>query len=165
MASFCKSRKKVVVGEFADLAVGAAFEGDGLVHSRHTSGLCSEVYILIFLQKCRILAVSNGISMSKQELKEKIREAVEQSEFRDDIRKVSLFGSHANGTSREDSDVDLLIEFTPLARIGLFEYAGIHRYFSNRLQKKVDIATPTALSKFIRDDVLSYAESVYEKNV
>lgn len=102
-------------------------------------------------------------TMSKQELKQKIREAIEQSAFREDIQKVSLFGSHAYGTPREDSDVDLLIEFTPTAQIGMFKYAGIHSYFSDHLQKKVDITTPTSLSKYIREDVLEHAESVYEK--
>ncbi len=103
--------------------------------------------------------------MSKQELKRKIREAIEQSEFKDDIQKVSLFGSHAYGTPREDSDVDLLIEFTPTANIGLFKYARIHNYFEDRLRKKVDMATPTALSKYIHEKVIRQAQSIYEKTV
>ena len=103
--------------------------------------------------------------MSKQELKQKIREAIEQGEFKDDIQRVSLFGSQAYGTPREDSDVDLLIEFTPIANIGLFKYARIHNYFEDRLRKRVDMVTPTALSKYIREEVLEQAEPIYEKTV
>lgn len=103
--------------------------------------------------------------MSKQELKQKIREAVEQSGFKDDIRRVSLFGSYAYGTPREDSDVDLLIEFVPTASIGLFKYARIQNYFEDRLRKRVDMATPTALSKYIREKVIGQAQPVYEKTV
>ena len=44
--------------------------------------------------------------MNKEEVKEKVRVAISQSSFRDDIRKVSLFGSYASGTPRPDSDVD-----------------------------------------------------------
>ena len=29
------------------------------------------------------------------------------------LKKVTLFGSRANGTAREDSDVDLLVDFPP----------------------------------------------------
>lgn len=103
--------------------------------------------------------------MKKQELKEKIREAIEQSTFKDDIQKVSLFGSYAYGEPNENSDVDLLIEFTPTASFGMFKYASIHNYFEDCLHKKVDIATPTALSKYIKKEVLENAEFVYKKSV
>ena len=101
--------------------------------------------------------------MSSQELKTIIREAIEDGPYRDDVRKVSLFGSYAYGIPREDSDVDLLIEFVPSARIGMFRYAGMQRYFEDRLGKKVDLVTPDALSKYIRGRVLGNAQSVYEK--
>lgn len=101
--------------------------------------------------------------MNKEEVKEKVRVAISQSSFRDDIRKVSLFGSYASGTPRPDSDVDLLIEFTPAARLGFFEYFDIREDFEDSLGKKVDLATPDALSKYIRADVLEKAETLYEK--
>jgi predicted nucleotidyltransferase len=101
--------------------------------------------------------------MSSQELKNRIREAVESGPYRDDIHNVALFGSYAYGVPREDSDVDLLIEFVPTARIGMFRYAGMQRYFEERLGKKVDLATPDALSKYIREKILRQAEPVYEK--
>ena len=102
-------------------------------------------------------------NMSKQELKQKIREAIERSDFKKDIQKVSLFGSYAYGTPHEGSDIDLLVEFSPTARFGLFKYAGIQYYFEDILGRKVDIVTPTALSKYIRNDVIRLAEPVYGK--
>jgi hypothetical protein len=120
---------------------------------------------LVDFSSRKVYTKKSKISMDKQELKEKIREAVEQSAFRDDIQRVSLFGSYAYGDPSEDSDVDLLIEFTPTARFGMFKYASIHNYFEDRLHKKVDIATPTALSKYIRKEVLENAEFVYKKAV
>jgi uncharacterized protein len=101
--------------------------------------------------------------MDKKILKQKIREAVERSNFKDDIQKVSLFGSYAYGIPRSDSDVDLLIEFVPTAHFGLFKYVGIQHYFEDALQKKVDMTTPTALSKYIRHEVTRLAEPVYDK--
>lgn len=101
--------------------------------------------------------------MGKQELKQRIKEVIEQSPFREDIQRVSLFGSYAYGVPSEESDIDLLIEFVPTIRLGLFKYAHMQNYFQDQLQKRVDLTTPTAMSKYIRDAVLGRAELVYDK--
>lgn len=100
--------------------------------------------------------------MNKQELKEKIRGAVQANPFREEIRKVSLFGSYAYGVPRPDSDVDMLIEFTPVNTVGIFAFLGIKRDLESRLHMKVDLVTPDALNKHIRTDVLDKSEVVYE---
>ena len=51
--------------------------------------------------------------MSKEEIKQKIKEAVEKDPLRENIQSVSLFGSYVHGDFKDDSDVDVLIEFTP----------------------------------------------------
>jgi len=101
--------------------------------------------------------------MGKQELKQKIKEAVENDPMRDNIQKVSLFGSYVHGDFNDDSDVDVLIEFTPTAKIGFFKYFDIRENIEKHLQKKVDLLTPEALSKFFREEVLKEAETIYEK--
>jgi predicted nucleotidyltransferase len=60
--------------------------------------------------------------MVKEELTARLRSAVEDSPYRADIKSVALFGSCIHGTAGDDSDVDVLIEFTPQATIGLFEF-------------------------------------------
>lgn len=101
--------------------------------------------------------------MGKQEIKEKVREAIENASFKQDIQKVSLFGSYLHGTAKEDSDVDVLVEFTPEAHVGLFEYVEMQYTIEDHIQKKVDLLTPEGLSKFFRDKVISEAELIYEK--
>ncbi len=101
--------------------------------------------------------------MSKQEIKEKVRQAIENASFKNDIQKVSLFGSYLHGTAKDDSDVDVLVEFTPESHIGLFEYVEIQNAIGDRIQKKVDLLTPEGLSKFFRDEVINEAELIYEK--
>lgn len=103
------------------------------------------------------------MTMEKELLKQKIRDAIEHSDFKNDIQTVSLFGSHAYGTPRPDSDVDMLIEFTPLSRIGLFSFLGIKHDLEDRLRMKVDLVTPDALSKYIRDEVLKKSEMIYDR--
>ena len=101
--------------------------------------------------------------MGKQEIKEKVREAIESASFKDDIQKVSLFGSYLHGNAREDSDVDVLVEFTPESHIGLFEYVEIQNTIEDHIQKKVDLLTSEGLSRFFRDKVIKEAELIYEK--
>jgi len=54
------------------------------------------------------------------------------------IKKVSLFGSYANGTATEDSDVDMLIEFKSPG-ISLFTLTNIKFDIMDKLNKEVDI--------------------------
>ena len=55
-----------------------------------------------------------------------------------DIKKVSLFGSYADGVQNEDSDIDLLVEFaTP--SVSLFKLAGIKIKLQELMGKDVDI--------------------------
>ncbi len=100
--------------------------------------------------------------MNKQEIKKQLLEAVRNDPNRKDIRYVALFGSYVNGTAREDSDIDVLIDFYPQAVVGLFKYIDIQQNFSKVLQKEVDLLTPQAISKYFRDHVLKEAELVYE---
>jgi len=100
--------------------------------------------------------------MEKQEIKEKIKEAVEKNPHKDDIEKVSLFGSYVNGSPKVDSDVDVLIEFKPSAKVGFFKFVQIQREISDFIGRKVDLLTPEAISKYFRERVLKQAETVYE---
>lgn len=101
--------------------------------------------------------------MSKQEIKQKIKEAVEKDPLKDNIQRVSLFGSHVRGDFKENSDVDVLIEFTPTASIGFFELARIKRNIEKHADKEVDLLTPEAISKYFREEVLKEAEIIYER--
>ena len=101
--------------------------------------------------------------MSKQELKQKIKEAVEKDPLKENIQKVSLFGSYVRGDFKDDSDVDVLIEFTPTAKIGFFKLAQIKRHMEGFVNREVDLLTPEAISKYFREEVLKEAEQVYEK--
>lgn len=53
------------------------------------------------------------------------------------IKKITLFGSRANNTNREDSDVDLIIEFT--APVSLLTLSKVRLRLEELLQLKVDL--------------------------
>lgn len=82
---------------------------------------------------------------------------------RNRIRKLSLFGSVLRDDFRPESDVDVLVEFEPDARIGLIRLAGMEIELGRLIGRKVDMNTPRSLSPYYRDKVLAKAETQYER--
>lgn len=101
--------------------------------------------------------------MDKQEIKKQLSKAVRNSPHRETIRSVAIFGSYVNGTPREDSDIDVLIDFEPAAVVGFFALSDIKNSLESFLKKSVDLLTPQAISRHFRDEVLAQAEYIYEK--
>jgi predicted nucleotidyltransferase len=78
------------------------------------------------------------------------------------IRRLSLFGSVLREDFGPDSDVDVLVEFEPGARVGLIRLAGMELELGTVLGRKVDLNTPGFLSDYYRDQVLAEAEIQYD---
>ncbi|MFW6012283.1 MAG: nucleotidyltransferase family protein [bacterium] len=77
------------------------------------------------------------------------------------VRRLALFGSVLREDFGTGSDIDVLVEFDPDARVGLFEMARMERELSRIAGRKVDLRTPAELSRYFRDDVLAKAEVRY----
>lgn len=77
------------------------------------------------------------------------------------IRRLAVFGSAARGELRDDSDVDLLVEFLPGVRVGL-GFITIQLELAELLGREVDLSTPAFLSPHFRDRVLEEAVELYE---
>ena len=71
------------------------------------------------------------------------------------VSAVSLFGSVARGESTEDSDIDLLVEFSQ--PIGLFKFVELKRILEEAFGRSVDLVTPNALKPQLRDRILKEA--------
>jgi len=80
---------------------------------------------------------------------------------RNGIRKLALFGSVLRSDFRDDSDIDVLVEFEPGVRVGL-RFFAIPEELSEIIGRKVDLNTPGFLSKYFRDEVMAEAEVQYE---
>ncbi len=78
------------------------------------------------------------------------------------IRRLALFGSVLRDDFGPDSDVDVLVEFEPNARVGLLRLAGMEIELSELLGRKVDLNTPGFLSDYFRNQVLAEAETHYD---
>ncbi len=77
------------------------------------------------------------------------------------VRELSLFGSAARDEMRPDSDVDLLVEFVPGAKVDLFEYSGLMLDLSKLIGRKVDLVSKKGLKPLIRASVLKEARLLY----
>lgn len=84
---------------------------------------------------------------------------------RNGIRRLSLFGSVLTDRFSDTSDIDVLVEFRPEARIGFFRLADIEEELSQLLGgRKVDLRTPMDLSRYFRDEVVRDARVVYAES-
>lgn len=77
------------------------------------------------------------------------------------IRELAVFGSAARGDAHPDSDIDLLVDFAPSARIGFIALSRLNRDLEALFGRRVDVVTKRGLNPRIRDSVLAEAEVVF----
>lgn len=77
------------------------------------------------------------------------------------ISRAEIFGSFAQGTATEDSDVDLLVEFN--APIGLLEFIHIKHELEDLLGTKVDLVEFKAIKPALKEIILQSAIPIYGK--
>ncbi|HLF72802.1 MAG TPA: nucleotidyltransferase family protein [Anaerolineales bacterium] len=71
------------------------------------------------------------------------------------VHSLSIFGSIARNQARKNSDIDILVDFEK--PVGLFEFVRLKLYLEEVLGRKVDLVTPEALRKELRDAILREA--------
>lgn len=67
------------------------------------------------------------------------------------VRRIALFGSTARDEARDDSDLDLLVEFDVVPTLDAF--VGLKFFLEDHLGHRVDLVTPDALKPRMRPSV------------
>jgi len=91
------------------------------------------------------MITGNYILLKLKELKPTLRE-----EFA--VMEIGLFGSFSNGTSSEESDIDLLVELEK--PIG-WKFFSLELYLEKVFNRKVDLVTKSALKEPIKNTILN----------
>jgi predicted nucleotidyltransferase len=75
------------------------------------------------------------------------------------VRHAAVFGSVARGESRPDSDVDIMIEVDPDARMTVFDYVDLKDYIAGLFDGPVDVVSQEGVKPYIRSS--AFADAIY----
>jgi predicted nucleotidyltransferase len=89
-------------------------------------------------------------------------QAIEAFCRRHRIRRLSLFGSAGREDFGPDSDIDVLVEFEPGARIGFLALSRMQRELAELFQRPVDLVPRSGLKPGIRAQILKEEKVLYE---
>jgi len=64
------------------------------------------------------------------------------------VRRIALFGSTARDEAREDSDLDILVDFETGPTF--LSFMGLRAFLEDHLGRKIDLVTPDALKPRMR---------------
>jgi len=68
------------------------------------------------------------------------------------VSSIGIFGSYSRKHQTEQSDLDLVVEFSK--PIGMMAFVHLKNLLSDRLAIRVDLVTPDGLHPLIRDQVM-----------
>ena len=75
------------------------------------------------------------------------------------VRHAALFGSIARDEAGPESDIDIMVELDPEAKIDVFQYAGIKIYIEGLFRTPVDVVDREALKPSVR--VPATSDAIY----
>ncbi|MEM2173226.1 MAG: nucleotidyltransferase family protein [Thermoproteota archaeon] len=94
-----------------------------------------------------------------EEIKDKIEKLKPVLRERFRVKIIGVFGSYTRGEEREDSDLDVLVEFEEGAELSLLDFIRLENYLSEELGVKVDLVEKNTLKPRIGKRILE--EVVY----
>jgi len=94
---------------------------------------------------------------SIEEIKRIIQQHKKEMKEKYGVKEIGIFGSLVRGEMKEESDVDILVEFEK--PIGFFKFLELEEYLSNLIGRKVDLVSKKALKshigKYILEEVIT----------
>ncbi|NHV06199.1 MAG: nucleotidyltransferase family protein [Thaumarchaeota archaeon] len=95
-----------------------------------------------------------------EEIKKKLEEIKPSLKEKYGVKKIGVFGSYVRGEEKEESDLDVLVEFEESKSLSLLDFIRLENYLSDELGIKVDLVEKDSLKPRIRKHVLEEVEDV-----
>lgn len=90
--------------------------------------------------------------MTKDEILSFLRTHKQEMSEKFGIASIGLFGSYVRQAAREDSDIDIAVEFVP-ERKSLKNFLGCKHYLEAHMHKPVDLGIESTLKPAVRESV------------
>ena len=95
--------------------------------------------------------------MTKEDILSKLLELKPELKKQFAVREIGIFGSFADNSNSEDSDIDILVE---LERPIGWKFFTLEIYLEKVLGRKIDLVTKNALKEQIKDNILKQVNYV-----
>jgi len=77
------------------------------------------------------------------------------------VKELALFGSAVRGEMGPESDIDIMVEFEPGARVGLIKFESLVEELESLAGRSVDLVTKRGLKPWVRPKALKDARVIY----
>lgn len=92
---------------------------------------------------------------SLAELKRKLKTHIDDIKRKYEVKEMAIFGSYAKGEAKEESDIDILVDFEEIP--DMLTFLELEIYLEEILGVKVDLVRKQALRREIKERVLKEA--------
>ena len=102
---------------------------------------------------------------SLDEIKKILKKYEKELKEKYGVKEIGIFGSYIRGEAKEESDLDILVEFEPDANISLLEFVELENYLSDLLGVKVDLVEKCVLKPRIGKQILNEVVYVWKERL
>jgi len=104
--------------------------------------------------------MSRTKALSLDDITSILKQHKEELKAKYEVEEIGIFGSCVRGEQRRGSDIDVLVEFRPDAKVSLLGFINMENYLSELLGCKVDLVEKSALKPRIGRRILREVVSV-----
>jgi predicted nucleotidyltransferase len=108
--------------------------------------------VLIRVKRKFTLFSKEGREMTRAEIEQMLQKQKTHLKEKFFVDRIGLFGSYARDEQKDNSDIDLVVEFTK--PVG-FEFFDLKDYLETIFNKKVDLVTIRSLKPMIKDEIIA----------
>lgn len=95
--------------------------------------------------------------LSTEDIEARLRQIKPEITNRFHVHRMGYFGSYSKGQQTEESDLDILVEFSQPVGWG---FCTLELFLEKELGLKIDLVTPGALKERIKDQILKQVKYI-----